>query len=766
MESGRGGASPFLANHGYFVSTLSDDEGDDDFWSKERRKEHRHTQSIWSPEILERNIGRRGEFKHQLQQFSFNSDQTNCSAPASQHSNIVYHSQFHLKKSRACSEASKYSMERSHELLMMRSIHEADFESSEVASVHRSGQKNVNLINSRLQHYVMEPTREVVVTSRVAANLANLEPSTADKNWTCNLEDAVGDDYPDPIDMEIYYNQPIHNNQTHRHFTAHRLGSEVTICDWDDKTTQADTGDCKSFSGMTRPQRECRYPITNPADYPFRETACDRRNDITSQKQKRLSRQFRAFRSSQEHGSDKSKYHPPSINTPTLRSLDPVKNSDIISGISGNAHDFLQKSHTSIDDQITCHEKKSRMQDTLPVSAAIRRKHVRFPHPRRRYAKHQHQEACNDKGDTRIRSEQVPSLEDIWALANTEAYTHDGSLQAQSLAKQGAHWNERNTLRTSQPPAESKETTSNASDKITAPERGTSAARMKKNSKTVKHGAPSTQSAKEQLLSAVNRARRGRQNNTRSNASESIANESDEEGKFLDAESAHLKCLQARQLQTLNVIDYKTPEIDEGTTYRLMKRVEGTERPGVDEACDRKDITCNIRVSYNVTASENSRRKDGAFPNLLPKKENTNQTRKACISSELAEKESMENRKLTATSTVHEDQRLQVRVHSLGQPVEEKNVKEQEHSKEPRLVVESKSRKVIQVNVKTPKQHKELALQSFKLLKVLRHLQVQRPVPGNCYGNTMTNAAPRCGYMAQYLKMQKFGAQGTRRLLG
>ena len=697
MEGGRGGTSLFLANHGYFVSTLSDDE-DDHYWREGGREG-----------IQERKINTWTDFEHELQ----------------------------LKKSKACSEASKYSLQRSLELLMARSIYKGDPE--ELSKSPSVQPLTVKVRDMRLQQYVMEPTQEVVVTSGVTANTANLD---------------------DPIHMELYYNEPqraslheVHNKQTCKYFTTNPVSSKVMIYDWEDETRQESTDAYNSHYAMIRPQRECKDLAMGPTAYPFRKTANSQSDDdITTPK--KLSRQSR----SQERGPYGCRRNPASVNSPMLMRVDSVKNRGAISvrgclsRVTEHEHDFLQKFHNSNDDQITCQKKESRMQDNVPVSPTMRCKHMRSSHHRQGHSKHQHQEARHDKG----------YREDIWTLANTEVSNH-ASLRTPCLAKQGIRWDQRNTFWASKPPVERQHSnrkdvelslvnTSNTPDYITVPERENSVTELR-NSKVVKHEVPSTQSVKEQLLSAINLAGRVRQNSTQSNDSNSIAKELGEEDKSLDAESPHSKCLRERQLQTLSIIDYK-----------ISKK-------------DRKTI--NIPLSSNVIASENSRtnvhtfkRKDGAISNYLRGKENANQTENIYVPSELEETRSVENRKLPASSSVTEDQSLQVSIYSPSQQVEEANVEVQGQSKESELVVESNSRD--QVDAKAPEPYTELALQSNTVLKLLRDLQVQRPKPDKCYENTsifstkpegMADAAPQCGYLAQYLKMQNIGARGTRRLL-
>jgi hypothetical protein len=721
MERGRGGASPFLANHGYFVSTLSDDEED---WSEEGREEHRHTETKWAPAGSCTNRWST-DFEHQR-----HSNQIDSCASDSQHpNNIMYLSQLQLTKSRACSAASQYSLQRSHELLMARSLHEAG--GGECPSVQPSEKKSVK---GRLLPYVMEPTRELVVTGSPAS---------------LGASDALSDDdYPDPIDITdlCYSYQPqeasLHEVEKLKMKVNHnsRVGSGLLICACEhDTTREADMGGgYNSFTAMVQPQRECKQlTMMGPAVYPFRnKPACDQRGDIiTSQKQKQRedSRQFRSFRRSQERG---QKNHSTSVvsSQAMLGSLDPVKS---CGAVREPTHDFLQRFHNSYDDQFSSHE--SRMQDdTDPERGTMRRTHIRFSHHRRGYSKRQHHEARDGKVGTRC--EQVLSSlvtsprvqkhrEDVWTLANAEeSYIHDGSLQAPGLTDQ---WDQRNrAFWDSRSPVESRATSQRENLNRKEQELGLV------DSKMVKHpGAPLTKSVKEQLLSAVNLAKGVRQNSTQSKAS--IASKLDEDGKSSDAESPYSKCLRERQLQTLNVINYKTPETDGRTSHRLMNQTDsGTHRPEVD---DRKGMTVNIAPSSGVTAAENSltdvnscKRKVGAVSNSLPEKENANQTENTCVSP-----------------------RLQVSVYSPSQHVEETNV--------------------IQVEGKAPEQYTELALQSNRLLKVLGALQVQRSTPGNCYENTssivstkfegMKDTASQCGYLAQYLKMQNTGARGTRRLL-
>lgn len=719
--------------------------------------------------------------------------QENCNSNFS-NSKIEYFSQLHLKKSKACIEASNYSVQQSLELLMEKNIHaksdklnENSIASIEDKSIWPTVERS-QVTNTQSPHYIVEPTREVE-TYRMKVEPTYLENQYGEakvehlhrvNNWTHNLND-----YLDPIDMGLYGNKPqrtlpvetkrlkmkVYKNQDKNN--SNYASSDVMIVNWKDEMKKTDKNVYSSIFytiQVRQPQKICEDVMMNPTIHTS-QNITHQRNDIASQKRKHIFPQLKSLHQFQKRRLRDSPKHSINVNNTMLRRLDLVKNCCKFSKnecLSRKEHfydDIQQKVHDSdIDDKIIYQEKEKEMQ-----ARNQRMRHILL-------------EACFDKEDGRMKSKQVSSSLPSPRVARLP-----------HLAKEGICGDHGNTFWTSQVVVENQSTNQtndlnqkniefnlidnniNKSSILLEPIAPNCITTQKQENmevielsgyNMVKLRVPSNQRVKDQILSAINLGSPKVQQIVH-RTSEKMAHGLEEENICLDLESLHSKILCERKLKTLNVIDYKSLQNGGGTITQL----EDHYRFGIYDTCNGKSMEGNISMSFNWDAtSKNSQTKVKTWE-TKGGKENIYQNEIGCVSSKLIE-EDIKNKKLPTPSVI-EDQKLKVSIYNSNQPSEERNVEVQELSKIPRLFVENNSKDMIQVNTKAQEPFTELAFQSNKLLKLLGDLQVH-PTRDNCCNNSsiikatkenMTNPTPEFGYLAQYLKMKNTKAQRKKNLL-
>lgn len=815
--AGDRGRIPYLGSHGYFVSTSSDEEDNFDrsheyysyekYWRGDKERSLQGAadevcddknlpqieRSGWNQSIAYPALGKAGCVRFKCypnpdRKISNHVPSTEaCQDCVNFQSMSVYLSSVQLRKSKACSEASNYSLQRSLEL-MARSTY-TDMESDELAkkgSVQVSAKKRSKGCDTRSQSLqFIQPSREILAcavmrelpTNKQVAQVDHLEEiSDAARNWSVSLGKASDgrvsgncDDYlyHDPIDSELYYSHPQSFSQPEVkrllgevQNSHYKNTSDLFIVDLENNSEAAELYPSNTNSTVRPPLKERKgkaaHSKTNVAAY--------KRDYTRSQLQKELVSRKR----SQERGipAMKKKYSTDDCG-PILKSLKLVKTfeSDCLSR-EEHCLRTREKSFRYTDgDLVTSEGEKQRIQQTrvriTPMMKVLM--HMdNFSHTDRPFAETDH-----ETGGIGIECEQVPSSppctriqkdkKDVSIVATTEMAPHNAG--------------ERKEFSTWQSSGESRETSqievvlglmdnlstntlSSSPEVITAPKHRENAEARG----MVKLGVPAYTRNKAKILTKINQSRGVREIGYQRSDDSAGSNVIDIGRK--EAASPRSKHLRRRQLQTLKVVDHNTPRSDARAVTTTLNLPEGSRRAG-----DLKGTTCTKILTTDTIHLENSRttRKhcnpkiDDEISSCFPEKENNAQSEVL----ELEEKESIEY-----MMAISEDQRLEMSSYPPPPQGEEKTSLLQHPSAESR--VECYSQEVVQTQ--EPYSELDVDVQSNTLLQLLREMQNHRPGPATICDNTnavktggMVDPAPQRGsYLAQYLKKQS--RAGARRI--
>jgi len=627
--------------------------------------------------------------------------------------------------------------------------------------------RSLQVGNRTMQQKIIEPIQEIVASKvkvepihlQVQYEQAEMEHIRITSNVACNL-----DAYSYPIDMEPCYNKPlkrtlliedeakrlkmkVRKNQYKK--TSNCASSDLRLVDWRNDNFNDEANVYSHKFSSRQPQEVCNDLKTDSIIHSSQNITYSRAK-IASQKMKQVFQHSRLLRQIKEGSLQKHSTYDKST---MLKNLDLVENSCRVAKKSclekNKLDDFQQKTHNSNDNQII-HQRTN-------LEAFHEQKDEKMK--------------CKKKSSSLVNPKVLKYKNNDWTSSKTKVSCNHGSSKLKlHLANQGECKDCGNTSYNFEPIGKSQATIQSNNmvsnnnkivqinlkdfntDTSTLLEKNASnynMALLKENttigiSEKIKIGTSSNQKVKDQILSTLNLNKR-----TNHKSSQNMARCLDEDKKKLDPESLHSNILCERKLETLNIIDYKSLEIDGGT----MSEINDPYRFEVYDICDEKRVGCNASISFNVaTTLENSQIKMKPMKTKVGK-ENRGQIEIKCVPSNLKESEDIKNKKLSTPSSNIEDKNLQVSNYDPNQ--------HGENVYKPKSFVKNNSIDKIQVHIKAQEPFKEFHLQNIELLKLLQDLQFQRQISKICNKKIegMTDPTLQCGYLAQYIKTKKMGLQ-------